>query len=110
MLDQQDKIIIREIVGEEIDNKTSDLRKSVSILQQDVSTMNQKIEDMREENQRNIGTLMEYMKHNVELILEGVGAQIKAVFDPYKDKVDHHEIRINSLELAVKKKTDLRLI
>jgi hypothetical protein len=97
MLDQQDKIEIRTIIKEE----TLDIRQDVSNLQQDL-----------DKKFNHLGVLMEDRGKTLQIILENLVQKNNKIDQMFgvKDKVDQHEIRMNSLELAVKKKTDLRLI
>jgi len=116
MLDQQDKMIIREIVGEEIGNKTSDLRQNVSILQQDMTALKQDVTSLgnnfnsfKQENSKkldHLGVLMEDNGRVMQLILENLSQNNKKMEEipEMKNKVGHHEIRIGALELAVKRK------
>lgn len=115
MLDEQDLVKIEAV----FDRKMSDTRHNVSNLQQDVtglkhdvtglkqkvSNIEHQIVAMREANKQNIGILVEKMKDNVQLILEGVDIRIKDALNPYREKVfENHETRISALETAVKKK------
>lgn len=129
MLEQQDLVIIREIVGEEIGSKTSDLRQDVSVLKQDVSSLKQDVSGLKQDVSglkqdvsglkqdldrkfNHLGVLIEDQRKTMQIILENLVQNNNKIDQMFgvKDKVDQHEIRINSLELAVKKKTDLRLI
>jgi len=127
MLEQQDIKHIREVVREEIsgtnenvsslnarttnvEQKVSSLQQDVSVLKQDVSTLKQDVSvlkgDMGEVKHelRNIGVLMEDQGKTMQLILENLSQNNhKADEMPeIKNKVKKHEMRIGSLELAVK--------
>jgi hypothetical protein len=90
------------------DQDTTSLKEELKLFREETRL---NINDLREENHRNMGVLVEMMKHHMELILEAVGTKIKEALEPYREKVfENHETRIGHLELAIKKNPDLRLI
>lgn len=95
VLERQDLVIIREIVGEEIGSKTSDLRQDVSVLKQENS---KKLD--------HLGVLMEDQARVMQLILENLSQNNKKIEEipEMKNKIKYHEARIGNLELAVKRK------
>jgi archaellum component FlaC len=113
MLENQDLVVIREIVAEEIGAKTSDIRQDVSILKQDVSglkqdvvRLDQKIDDFRDESKRHLHILIEEMKNTTKLVIEGVSSQIKSEVRTLGEEIDKkYEPRFRTIELALRKKS-----
>jgi peptidoglycan hydrolase CwlO-like protein len=108
MLDNQDLVVIREIVSEEIGGKTSNLRQNVSNIQQDVTGLKQKVSNIElrlDDLGRQMHVLHEDMKSEFRLLIENIGGMIKEALTPVKEKVfENHETRISTLEMVVKKK------